>query len=184
MAFNNAINCNTPGIVGVSAAGVFTGTAMTQYELLVGGASSSTVAQIAVGTAGQVLVSNGAGSNPSFQAVPGTFTWVDVATGTQTIAASTGYVTDNATTVTYTLPATAVLGDTFKILGGVSGAGGWTIAQNANQAIHFGTSTTITGAGGSLSSTNQFDNVECVAIVAGASTIWEVVASTGNLTVV
>lgn len=184
MAFNNVINCNTPGIVGVSSAGVFTGTALTQYQLLLGGASNDVVAQIAVGTAGQVLVSNGAGSNPSFQAVPGGFTWVDVVTGTQTIAASTGYVTDNATLVTYTLPATAVLGATFRVLGGTLGAGGWTIAQNAGQAIHFGTSTTTTGTGGSLSSTNQYDNVECVAIVAGGSTIWEVVASVGNLTVV
>jgi hypothetical protein len=239
MAFNNAVNANTPGIVGLSAAGVWTGTAVTAHNILIGGSTSQVlvnvapsatsgvalisqgasadpaygvvvvagggtglpslvayellaggttstgnVQQIGLGTAGQVLTSNGAGALASYQTAPGVFSWVDVTTGSQTIAVATGYVTDNATLVTYTLPATAVFGSTFRILGGVSGAGGWSINQNAGQQIKYGTSATTVGTGGSLSSTNQFDNVECIAIVAGASTIWEVVGSQGNLAVV
>lgn len=239
MAFTNSINATTPGIVGLNAAGVWTGTAVTQYNVLVGGATSQVLVniapsatsgvalisqgsaanpaygtvvvagggtglatlstyqllaggttstgnlqQVAIGTAGQVLTSNGAGALPTFQAASGGFTWTAVAASSQTIAVQNGYITNNATLVTYTLPATAALGDSFEILGGTTGAGGWTIAQNASQQIRFGSSATTSGVGGSLASTNQYDNVLCRAIVAGASTIWEVTSATGNLTVV
>jgi hypothetical protein len=170
----------------VVVAGGGTGLAtLTAYALIAGGTTSTgNVQQIALGSSGQVLTSNGAGALPSFQAAAGGFTWSSVTTSTQTIAVQNGYVTDNATLVTYTLPVTAALGDSFEILGGTTGAGGWTIAQNASQQIKFGVTATTSGVGGSLASTNQYDNVKCRAIVAGAATIWEVTSATGNLTVV
>jgi hypothetical protein len=160
---------------------------LTAYELIAAGTTSTgNVQQIALGTSGQVLTSNGPGALASYQTPSSGISWVDVTSGTQTIAASTGYVTDNATQVTYTLPATATLGSVFEITGGVSGSATapWTIAQNANQQINFGSSSTTVGTGGSLTSTLQYDSVRLVAVVSGSSTVWNVLSSVGNLTVV
>ena len=93
------------------------------------------------------------------------------------------YVTDNgASLVTYTLPATAPQGSVIKIVG--SSAGGWRIAQNANQKIRLGSQVTTTGTGGSLSSTNTNDCVELIASTGGASTVWTVASFAGSLTFV
>jgi len=62
----NSINEGTTGICGFTGT-AFTGTAVTQYNTLVGGATSSTLVNISPGTAGQVLTSNGASANPSYQ---------------------------------------------------------------------------------------------------------------------
>lgn len=162
---------------------------LTTYELIASGTTATgNFQQIASGSSGQVLYSNGIGSLPSFGAAPTGVAWVDVTSGTQTIAASTGYVTDNATQVTYTLPATGVLGQVFEITGGINGSvtAPWLIAQNANQQINFGNSSTTGGIGGSLASTLQFDSVRCLCVsptTTGAATIWNVLSSVGNLIV-
>ena len=168
-------------------AGGGTGVAtLTAYELIAAGTTSTgSVQQIGIGTSGQVLYSNGAGALPSFKSAPAGVAWVDVTASTQTIAASTGYVTDNATQVTYTLPATPVFGDVFEITGGVSGAATapWVIAQNSGQSMHLGNSTTTTGTGGSIASTLQYDSIKCICVVAGASAVWNVISSVGNFIV-
>lgn len=111
--------------------------------------------------------------------------WVNVTTTTQTIAPNTGYIADNAAQVVFTLPATAALGDTFYITGnGTAGIAGWKLAQNAGQQIYFGSTITTAGTGGSLTSTNQLDSIRAVCVVAGASTIWNIISSIGNITVV
>ncbi len=159
---------------------------LTAYELLAAGTTSTgSLQQIGIGTSGQVLYSNGAGALPSFGAVPAGVAWVDVTSGTQTIAPETGYVTDNATQVVYTLPASPAFGDGFLITGGVLGSATapWKIEQNLLQQIKFGASSTTVGTGGSLTSTLQFDTVELVCIVAGASAVWNVINSVGNITV-
>ena len=51
---------------------------------------------------------------------------------------NTGYLADSSSLVTLTLPATPALGDITRVTG--VGNGGWTIAQNAGQAIHLGAS--------------------------------------------
>ena len=159
---------------------------LTTYELMASGTTATgNMQQIASGTTGQVLYSNGAGALPSFAAAPAGVAWVDVTSATQTIAASTGYVTDNATQVTYTLPATPAFGNVFRITGGVSGSATapWIIAQNAGQQINFGNTSTTVGTGGSIASTFQYDSIECVCVVAGASAVWVVLDSVGNLIV-
>jgi len=136
----------------------------------------------AVGTATQVLTSNGAGVAPTFQAVPssGGLTWSEQTGTTQAMAVGHGYILNNAGTVTATLPATAALGDLMAIVG--KGSGGWLVAQNSGQTIHFGSVNTTTGAGGSLASTNRYDSFEIVCIT--ANTDFVVRSSIGNLTVV
>lgn len=159
---------------------------LTTYELVAAGTTATgNFQQIAAGSSGQILYSNGAGALPSFAAAPASISWVDVTTSTQTIAANKGYVTDNATQVTYTLPATPAFGDVFRVTGGVSGSATapWFIAQNAGQQINFGNTSTTVGTGGSIASTLQYDSIECVCVVAGASAVWVAQSSVGNLIV-
>ena len=168
-------------------------------SLVVGGSSSSftnlgvaTNGQLPIGSTGAppvlstltagtgVTITNGAGSI-TISSSGGGLTWVNVTGTTQTIAASHAYLSNNSGTVTFTLPSSSTLGDVFQIVG-VQGA--WTIAQNANQQIIFGSSSTTAGIGGSLSSTNANDAIQAVASNTSSSSIWIVFASIGNLTVV
>lgn len=119
-----------------------------------------------------ILKTGGGGSG-------GGITWFDVTSTSASMTTNNGYVADNAGLVTLTLPSTANLGDQLTING--KGAGGWTIAQNANQSIQFGTLTTTVGVSGSLSSTNRYDTVVLQCMTAGTSTLWTA-KSTGNLT--
>jgi hypothetical protein len=238
----NSLNINGNGFVAFNnTTGAFSETAMTQYNLLTGGASAQSINQIApgatsgvplisqgaaaypiygtavvagggtgvtsltayavvcggttttgpvqsvasVGTSGQVLTSNGAGALPTFQTPSGggggVSSWVDVTGTSQAMAVNTGYMADNAGLVTVTLPATAVQFSVIIVSG--YGAGGWKIAQNAAQQIIFGSSSTTAGVTGFLASTNQYDAVELLAVVGGASTIWKVQVAVGNITV-
>lgn len=69
MATNNAVNLKSSGVVGYDAAGAFTGNAVTNHAVLVGGATSSSITSISVGGANTALLGN-AGADPSFGAVP------------------------------------------------------------------------------------------------------------------
>ena len=103
-----------------------------------------------------------------------------VVTGTsQSASTNNNYITNNAGLVTVTTPTTCAVGDWFEVEG--LGAGGWKIAQNASQNIHFGSTVTTTGTGGYLSSNNQYDSVSMTCAV--ANTTWLVDASVGNITV-
>jgi hypothetical protein len=93
----------------------------------------------------------------------GGYTWNNITTTSATMVAANGYVTNNVGLVTLTLPALANVGDTFLIQG--QGAGGWRIAQNAGQIIHFGAVDTTLGASGYLESTNRYDSIEVVCTV-------------------
>jgi len=135
---------------------------------------------IATITAGSgINITNGAGSI-TIASTGGGVGWTEVTGATQALAVNNGYILNNAGLVTATLPATASVGDTIEIVG--KGAGGWLIAQNAGQTIHFISSDTTTGVGGSLASTVQYDCVELVCIT--ANTDFVVKDSVGNITVV
>lgn len=151
----------------------------TQNGVLIGNGTSALTAT-AAGTTGQVLAGN-TGSAPTFQAIPA-LNVVDVTGTSQAMAVNTTYIADNAGLVTFTLPATAVQGTEITISG--NGAGGWTIAQNANQVIKMNNLTTTTGVNGSVSSTNRFNSVTMIATVGGASTTWVINDSAGTFTFV
>lgn len=102
-----------------------------------------------------------------------------VTTTSQAATTNNVYITNNAGLVTVTAPTTCAVGDWFEVEG--LGAGGWKIAQNASQLIHFGSTVTTTGTGGYLSSNNQYDSVSMTCAV--ANTTWLVDASQGNITV-
>jgi hypothetical protein len=110
----------------------------------------------------------------------GGITWNEVTGTTQAASVNAGYIANNAALVTITIPTTAAVGDVVRVTG--KGAGGWLIAQNASQIIHFLGTDTTTGTGGSLASTGTYDGVEIVCVV--ANTEWVVISSMGNITIV
>ena len=199
MATSNSINANAVGIAKYDGAGTWTATTVTNNSVLIGGASNAIVSQAL--TNGQLLIGN-TGSAPTaatlsagtgvsitnaagsitINAAGGGLTWTTVTGATQAISVNNGYVANNAGVVTLTLPASASLGDIIAVTG-INNATGWKIAQNASQQIFFGTSSTTSGITGFLQSTNTRDVVYLVCVVAGASTIYNVVSSIGNITI-
>lgn len=151
---------------------------MTNGQLIIGSTSGTpTAATLTAGTG--ITITNGAGSISI--ASNGADVWVDQTTSSVNMTANTGYTSDaGASLVTFTLPATAAIGDWIEING--KGAGGWTIAQASGQQINFGNVATTIGAGGSLSSSNQWDCIKLRCVT--ADTIFTVVSSIGNITYV
>ena len=176
------VNLDSPVAVANGGTGVSTTTA---YAVLCGGTTTTNPLQsiASVGTAGQVLTSNGAGALPTFQAAGGGgITWNEVTGTSQAAAVNNGYVANNASQVTITLPDTAAFGSVVKVMG--KGAGGWKIAQNAGETIRWNESTvTTTGTGGYLESTDDHDAIELVCTT--ANTVWTVgPGAKGNINVV
>jgi len=115
MAIQNSIDLTATGVITHDGSGVFTGSTLTQYQTLIGGASNA-VSGVAVGTSGQVLTSAGAGSNPSYQDaaggdVSGPVSSTDNAlarwdgTGGDTLQDSSVIVTDNGEMTNTSQPA-------------------------------------------------------------------------------
>lgn len=103
--------------------------------------------------------------------------WTDVTAATQTIAVLNGYTTDRSAGVTYTLPATAVIGNVF-IIDGKSGI--TTIAQNANQQILIASASTTVGVTGSIVASTVGCCITLRCITGGASTVWRAESLMGN----
>ena len=149
-------------------------------QLLIGSTGAIPVATtLTAGT--NISITNGAGSISVAASAAGSFTWSVITATSQSIVAFKGYVANAGTLLTFTLPVTAAVGDSFRIAG--LGAGGWLIAQNSGQLIHLGSSVTTTGVGGSLASTNQYDAINIVCAVAN-TTFLVVDGPMGNITVV
>lgn len=195
---------NVPGIqlfpIPVPEGG--TGNSNFPINSLIVGNSTSAMLSIIPGSNGQVLLGS-TGGIPAFATLTsndasitftpgpnsldlsasgggGGITWNEVVGTSQAAAVNNGYVTNNAGLVTVTLPDTAAFGSIIRVAG--KGAGGWRVAQNAGETIRFGSSVTTAGVGGYIEFTNQYDAVELICIT--ADTVWAVLSSVGNLTVV
>lgn len=125
------------------------------------------------------ISTNGSANTITIQGTDG-IGWIEVTGTTQSMDVDTGYIANNAAQVDFTLPSSATLGDRVRIVG--KGAGGWTISQNAGQTIHFLTSSTTTGVGGSITPTEDLAAIELLCTT--ATTDWTVLTSVGNFTVV
>ena len=136
----------------------------------------------AVGTATQVLTSNGAGVAPTFQPASGgtSFTW-SVITANQTAAINNGYICNKAGTLALALPSSAAIGSIIEVTG-INTALGWQITQASGQQIFFGTTQTTSGASGTLTSSATRDAIRIVCVV--TDTTWQVLSSLGNISVV
>src|SRR5271165_6652003 len=67
MVTNNVINANSVGITGYDGAGTWTGSAATQYNVQVGGATTHQLVSIAPSaTSGIPFISQGSSSNPAY----------------------------------------------------------------------------------------------------------------------
>jgi len=105
---------------------------------------------------------------------------VEVTGTTVNLVPNTVYIMNNAALITATLPATMSVGSFINIIG--KGAGGWRIAQQANQIIRLGATSTTTGTGGSVSSSNRYDSTVLRNIVANLE--FNATSRNGNLVVV
>ncbi len=150
---------------------------LTNGQIVIGSTGATPVAATLTPGAG-ISIGNAAGAI-TITATAGGFAWVEVLGVAQAMAVDTGYIANNAGLVTLTLPATAAIGATVHIIG--KGAGGWRIAQNAGQTIHYGNQSTTTGAGGRLDSTHQRDTIEMVCTTTNSD--WTVMDGVGNITV-
>ena len=193
MSTNNSVNAPFPlsatqgglglasptahGILVAEGASAVTPIVLSAGQILIGTTASDPAAATITGGGG-VTVSATTGAISITGSGVG-FTWVDQTSSSVTMAVNSGYATDNgASLVTYTLPSTAALGSVFAVVGFSSG--GWTIAQQASQLIHIGNHVTTTGTGGSLASSNSFDVVYLVCVV--ANTTFVVTNVVGNIT--
>jgi hypothetical protein len=91
----NSLNISTVGILGNTGTAI-TATAVTQYDVIVGGSTSSTLSSVGPGSSGQVLQSGGNAANPAYS----TATYPATATGTGTLLRADG-TNWSATTSTY-----------------------------------------------------------------------------------
>lgn len=181
LKFDTSGNLYLPGqtgIIGANGASAATASAVTNHATLVGAASNG-ITSLALGTAGQVLTSNGAGADPSYQSPAFVNeTWTEVTGTSQAAAVNNGYVANNAGLVTITLPATAAIGQFVHVLG--KGAGLWSLVANTGQTIRYGTQSTSTG--GSLTATSRYHAVRVRCITANTEWIEDGTVQ-GNLTV-
>lgn len=160
-----------------NASGVPTWLALTDGKIVIG---SSAGAPLAGNLSAGIGISIANGHNSITISSNGANPWVDETGASVTMAANTGYTSDDgASLVTFTLPASSAIGDWVEING--KGSGGWTIAQAAGQQIHVGNLTSTLGATGTLSSSNQYDCVRLRCLT--ANTIWTAVSVVGNLTI-
>lgn len=131
------------------------------------------------GNSGKFLTTNGTDTSWSIPSGSGSgLSWQEITTTSVSMVTNTGYIMNNASRVVGTLPATAAQGDYYRIAG--KGAGGWQLAQNLGQTIHFDGNDTTTGIGGSLSSQKPFDALELLCITANSDFL--VLSSIGNIT--
>lgn len=159
-------------------------TTFTAYSVITAGTTATGAFQnvSGVGTSGQVLTSNGAAVLPTWQDAPaGGVTWSVITAATKTMVVNEAYFANHATSVAFTLPATAAVGDTMQVVA-MHASGTWSIAQNAGQTMYVGNTATTTGVGGSLTSISSGDWVEIVCRVANND--FQVTVRQGNVTIV
>ena len=150
---------------------------MTNGQIIIGSNGAIPVATTLTAGA-NITITNTAGAITIASSGGGGSSWVDQATGAVTMVTNTGYTSDDgASLVSFTLPTASAIGDFVEING--NGSGLWKILQAAGQQIQISPNATTLGAGGSLASVNQYDNVRLRCLV--ANTIWTVVSqqSTG-----
>lgn len=131
-----------------------------------------------LGGLGISVTGQGPGNTVTISSSGGGFDWTVIQSATDDIEANNGYFADRGAGVTFTLPATASVGDTFIV--STINAGGFIIAQNALQTIHFGNQNTTTGIAGSLASSEIYDTVTIVCSIANSDFV--VTSSIGNIT--
>lgn len=106
--------------------------------------------------------------------------WYEIVSTSDTLIPNSGYIANNASLVTLTLPNGGNIGDTITIVG--KGAGLFRIAQPAGKTIYIVSDSTTTGVTGSITAIEQYASVELVCT--NTDDDWTAKTVTGNFTVV
>jgi hypothetical protein len=124
---------------------------------------------------------SGSGNTITITSTGGGLTWTVVTSASNPVLLTpgNGYICKGVSAVQFTLPASAAIGDLYKIVGT---ANLWTIAQNANQSITIGTATSSVGVGGSITASTASDGLEILCI--NTNTGWFSTYVQGNPTIV
>lgn len=95
------------------------------------------------------------------------FVWnVVTGPGPITLVNQNGYIASGATPIQFVLPASASIGDYYRI----AGQGNlWSLGQNAAQTVTIGIKTTTAGITGSIQALTVSDGIEIVCIAANTS---------------
>lgn len=165
-AANITLSTTITGVLKGNGTAISAATAGTDYQ--------APITLTTTGISGPATFSSNTLNIPQYSGVA----WSEITTTSVAFAVNDGYVMNNASRVVGTLPSTAAQFSIIRIVG--KGAGGWQIAQNSGQTIHFDGNSTTTGASGSLSSQSTFDCVDLLCITANTDFI--VTSSIGNLT--
>ncbi len=170
----------TAGTITVNLPGTGAASAVVAGDLLLGGAGS--YAGLAIGTSGKILTSNG--TTATWASAPSAATpWTAVTGTSQTLAITHGYIATNVGLTTFTLPATAAVGDTFYVV--ASTAAGWSIVGGASgQQIRFGNQLSTANTG-NVASQAIGDSVTmvCIDATTPGSEIFCIINAVGNLTI-
>jgi hypothetical protein len=176
---DTTFTANAIVLSGTTSTSALTSTALTNGQVLIGSTGAAPSASTLTAGTG-VSITNAAGSITISTTGSGS-SWVDVTTATQAMAVNTGYIVDNASGVTFTLPTSATFGDAVTVMGKQSG---WKIVYAAGQNIVVGdvSSTTSTG---NVASTTATD---CLSLICTTASVTAPIFSTrsvqGNVTIV
>lgn len=148
---------------------------LTNGQFLIGSTGGTpSPASITAGT--NISITNGANSIIINATGHASFTWAEVTETTQSMAVNTGYISNNASLVTCTLPTTSAVGDTLRVVG--KGAGGWGVILNSGQSIRIG-DTVTTVSSGSIASSESHDAIHLVCTT--ANTVWTALNVQGQI---
>lgn len=154
-----------------NGSGVPSWQALSAGQILIG-TTAGAPAAAAINSGSGIVVANSSGSI-TISATGGGIGWVAQASTPVTAAINTGYIITDASTVTLTLPTTAAVGSVVRVVG--QGAGGWILAPGAAQTIKVLTASAST----SVASTEQYDCIEVVCVVANTTWVTMSFVSTG-----
>lgn len=174
----SSFNINGVLISNTTTTGPLAALTLTNGQIVIGGTGVPPAAANITSTGGTIAVTNGS-NTINLEVSGGGFTWTDVTGATQTMAVENGYITDRGGGVTYTLPATAALGNVMIVMGKLGLA---TITPNANQQILIGSSSGTVGVTGTAVSNNVGDCITLRVITGGASTVWRAESVVGTWT--
>ena len=139
---------------------------MTNGQVIIGATGSTPQAALLTAGSGisitpginEIIISSSTGG--------GGVVWSVVSGTTQSAMAGNGYITSNSSQTIVSLPPSCLPGDLISVQG--QGSGGWLIQANTGQTIHVGA--TASSSAGSVASSNQYDAITLVCIV--ATTDW------------
>ncbi len=131
-----------------------------------------------LGAAG--TTTSGAGNTITITVSGSGMTWSTIS-ASQTLAVNHGYFcVSPGGALALLLPAVSSIGDEIEVT--LDGATSFSITQAAGQQIRLGNTTTTSGAGGSITSTQQGDSIRMICKTANLS--WNILSSMGNPTIV